>query len=520
MGLSPGNKRPAPDRGVPGDSSGSSTSSGAAPASQRRRTVPDSPPPNPPPLPGCTWQEWAPPLASAAGVDQFTLEGRRYCYRRSKGSRSRVRAVLSDGSIGPAVGWRSKDGGLSLEPGEWVGELLDASVLSPPSTAELGQQSPASSLPAKVDAFKSSGVAAVRRGEPWILPPGAAVDIATVAAARLEAEKLLCAPGRGVLRSSNHGQQSAVRDDKVAFFPLGRHCDGTGSLKGESEFEGEGEGGEEGPCPPALARCFQTLIELASLDGIAQAVTGGGAPLLLPPVGMLAVYDGNRSKYVAHVDNDLVASEAGTWQWRNARVLTAIMYVRIIHRHPAAVDVVVVVMVYLCRLALRISLTFNGFDWHVGHACRYLNIPRPAACVDEEEENDSCTVATRSSDEPPVVTSQSDPARQNPLDAEWSEKDGGAFRYWPSFHAGAVESHPADAAESSAAAAGDSEPAAAEDDNAVDVLPVGGTVVLFDSRRLRHAVCPANRRRVALSAWFVSPATVIEEEEEPTSKCG
>ena len=37
------------------------------------------------------------------------------------------------------------------------------------------------------------------------------------------------------------------------------------------------------------------------------------------------MYDGAESKYIRHVDNDVVGSDEG-WEWRNARVLTAILY--------------------------------------------------------------------------------------------------------------------------------------------------------------------------------------------------
>ena len=81
-------------------------------------------------------------------------------------------------------------------------------------------------------------------------------------------------------------------------------------------------------------------------------------------------------------------------------------------------------------------------------------------------------------------------ASSNSLDeGKWRLEDGGELRTWPNVLA-------------ASSAAGTEAKAAAE-----DVLPVGGSVVLFDSRRLRHAVCPAKRRRVALSAWFVSAAT-------------
>ena len=104
-------------------------------------------------------------------------------------------------------------------------------------------------------------------------------------------------------------------------------------------------------------------------------------------------------------------------------------------------------------------------------------------------------------------------------DRPWGDEDGGAFRYWPSFHA-AVDAGgtTGDASQRHSdenpqgLAASDSSSASGEQENPnhrVHVLPGGGTVVMFDSRRLRHAVCPTKRRRIALSAWFVSPATVV-----------
>ena len=215
-----------------------------------------------------------------------------------------------------------------------------------------------------------------------------------------------------------------MRDDKVGFF----------SLTGGDE-DGDGDGNEDAACPPVLARCFAQLIALASLRGVATAVTGG-APLLLPPVGMLAVYDGNRSKYVAHVDNDLVTDEvSGEWHWRNARVLTTILY---------------------------------------------LN---------------------------PCEGSEAD-GSEGEQERHWEAADGGVLRYWPSYRS--VPGQGGDGPSCIEDTIGE----AARAGTAVDVLPVGGTVVMFDSRRLRHAVCPAHRRRVALSAWFVSAATIIEETEQ------
>lgn len=300
------------------DNNGSPTGTGRA--SQRRRTVvPDTPPANPPPAPGHTWPKWCPPSALNAATKHFTLEGRQYCYKPSSASKARIWAVLGDGSVGPAVGWRHDDGEMSIDPGEWAGELLDASPLdkTTPSVKPAGQTNAV--LPPSVNAAACDGIAAVSRGDAWVIPSVA--DPETIAEARLEVEALL-RTGRH-LRSSNHGQQSAVRNDKVGFFPLrrDRHTSGT-ALPVGGDLEGDDD---QCACPPALARCFGMLIELACLDGVSEAVTGGGASLLLPPVGMVAVYDGSDSKYVAHLDNDMVVSESGSWQWRNARVLTAIM---------------------------------------------------------------------------------------------------------------------------------------------------------------------------------------------------
>jgi SM-20-related protein len=36
----------------------------------------------------------------------------------------------------------------------------------------------------------------------------------------------------------------------------------------------------------------------------------------------------------------------------------------------------------------------------------------------------------------------------------------------------------------------------------VDVLPVGGTLVLFLSQRIAHEVLPGNRVRLSIAGWF------------------
>jgi SM-20-related protein len=43
---------------------------------------------------------------------------------------------------------------------------------------------------------------------------------------------------------------------------------------------------------------------------------------------------------------------------------------------------------------------------------------------------------------------------------------------------------------------------AAEAGKIQDVLPVGGTLVLFLSEHFAHEVLPANRERLSLAGWF------------------
>ncbi len=144
------------------------------------------------------------------------------------------------------------------------------------------------------------------------------------------------------------------------------------------------------------------------------------------------------------------------------------------------------------------------------HANRYLN--PPASTGDGIEQVTAASSVT------------------SPAERQWNEDDGGAFRYWPSFHA-TVDTGGTTVADNTSQRSNDTEiqrPATSDTPSAsieskireqeksqdsVDVLPGGGTVVMFDSRRLQHAVCPTRRRRIALSAWFVSPATVVDSCE-------
>ena len=95
---------------------------------------------------------------------------------------------------------------------------------------------------------------------------------------------------------------SQVRNDLVAFLPLSSAIahtepkDTTGSPLAPDPSAGDDDGNVD-TCPPAIMGCFQRLIGLASVSGLATAVTGG-APLLVPPLGMVAVYDANGAQYV------------------------------------------------------------------------------------------------------------------------------------------------------------------------------------------------------------------------------
>lgn len=62
------------------------------------------------------------------------------------------------------------------------------------------------------------------------------------------------------------------------------------------------------------------------------------------------------------------------------------------------------------------------------------------------------------------------------LNEDWTEADGGMLRFWP-------------------------DPVGEEGD-AIDISPVGGTLVTFFSDRYWHEVLPARRPRLALTGWF------------------
>jgi hypothetical protein len=187
-------------------------------------------------------------------------------------------------------------------------------------------------------------------------------DVATI---RTEIDALLA---RGVLSQANHSQRSATRDDNVAFLSLRGGLAAAPSGGEDDSFDGDEDGDyEEGMawgerCPPASRKAFALMERVASqLSGVLSGTgpvdgndkTDGSLPsaavvghkrlpcLLVPPVGMAAVYDGTASrpaKYVAHKDNELLSADvaaAGTaagrevgllHNWRNYRVLTVILY--------------------------------------------------------------------------------------------------------------------------------------------------------------------------------------------------
>lgn len=59
------------------------------------------------------------------------------------------------------------------------------------------------------------------------------------------------------------------------------------------------------------------------------------------------------------------------------------------------------------------------------------------------------------------------------LNENWVPEDGGLLRFWPN-----------------------------ETADAIEITPVGGTLVTFLSDRFWHEVTPANRQRMSLTGWF------------------
>jgi len=59
------------------------------------------------------------------------------------------------------------------------------------------------------------------------------------------------------------------------------------------------------------------------------------------------------------------------------------------------------------------------------------------------------------------------------LNQDWQSDAGGLLRFWPE-----------------------------ADGNALEIAPLGGTLVTFLSERFWHEVSPAQRQRLSLTGWF------------------
>ena len=214
--------------------------------------------------------------------------------------------------------------------GEFVGELLDAVPIT---------QCSERSMKIKDNALQALGksIRAVKDGSGISVIDGV-MNAEEVAQAR---SAVLDMFDERKLSRVAHGQDYAIRNDKIAFVStsfLRSRIGGKETVAGSSssssipeleeglEFEdssscGDGEEDDFGEgsaiqCPPNLQYAFRALAGAAQ-----SACKLMGRKLLVPPQGMVAVYDGCDSKYVAHLDNDQVGSK-----WRNFRVLTLLMY--------------------------------------------------------------------------------------------------------------------------------------------------------------------------------------------------
>ena len=238
---------------------------------------------------------------------------------------------LADGTPGPAVGIVDTSGSVTLDEelaaGEWVGELLTATTIRRETLLNWP------SVPASIlESIRNGGASQ------WC----DVMDAASVARCRAAVEQL---DVDGGLHRRNHAQASTTRGDRVGFVRLTDECDGD-----DDDDDGNA------PCPPELRRGF-ALLE--SVGAQLEVVLGCGR-LLVPRLGMVAVYDDPRFGYVRHMDNERVPATRSTdgtesaargssssatgferhcerlglgpgerrdvEQWRNFRVLTAILY--------------------------------------------------------------------------------------------------------------------------------------------------------------------------------------------------
>ena len=338
---------------------------------------------------------------------------------------SALRQRLLDGSKGPVVGRLAddEDGGIVLDPeataGQFVGELLNARK---PVAACAADDSSGLDL-VKVGAVPADILESLRAGRPAVWTKAAPVSL--VEACRKDLSGIDVA-----LQRSNHGQAASTRGDRICFLNLdtpaasakatvgdGNGADGDGDHgedidndDDDDDHDDHDESGAGLPCPANLRKGFALLEHIAS-----QLDDCMGCSLLAPRLGMAASYADTERGYVTHLDNE--RDEHGAW--RNARVLTAILY---------------------------------------------LN------------------------------------------DAGWSKEDGGALRLY----------RPREGLEKEGEGEGDDEEkdkkrGTATEEDATDVatgevLPVGGTIVLFPAHRIPHEVLPAKRPRFAITLWFVTGA--------------
>ena len=239
-------------------------------------------------------------LVELSGARYITLEP------LSGSNQQPLAQILADGSVGPVVGHMS-GGSIVLdeeaEAGEWVGELLTATVLREHTARGLD-------LPAAVHEQ-------LRQRRPVALP--GFIDEQTIAGCRAEMAKL---DADRVLRSETHAQAVSTRGDRICFLDLCRDAGDDGDSDGDDGEEGDEEGNR--PCPRGLRSVFDIL------EGAALAVQDAlGLPLLRPRLGMAATYADGVHGYVRHLDNEPEpgsAHSSAPMRWRNFRALTAICY--------------------------------------------------------------------------------------------------------------------------------------------------------------------------------------------------
>jgi len=326
---------------------------------------------------------------------------------------------LADGTPGPAVGSLDSSGSVTLDEelaaGEWVGELLTATTIRREALLNWP------SVPASIlESIRNGGASQ------WCN----AMDAASVARCRAAVEQL---DVDGGLRRRNHAQASTTRGDRVGFVRLTDEGDGD-----DDDDDGNA------PCPPELRRGFELL---ESVGAQLEVVLGCGR-LLVPRLGMVAVYDDPRFGYVRHMDNERVPatrSSDGIESAARGSSSSAPGCERHCERQGLGTGERRDVEQCCERHCERDVEQWRNF--RVLTAILYLNAP------------------------------------------DWSADDGGMLRcYAPDAPPGAPCT--------------------------VEVVPHGGTVVVFPSCTVPHEVFPARRPRYAITLWFVSAALLRDTPEE------